>query len=241
MTMTRGRKPCTSAGEFEMARPWCEMMKRSAVPSRLVGHISSSSLFHVEIAELHDAELAECDSAPDRSRVLARVRVLRLDARARRVGTTRPWERSLDHVPIRRDDAPVKSGNGQLVAGLRDHVCPGRVQLRIGRSREVRGLRLLRVGLLVRAVVDELLDRQALRELLHPAEMVAVPMRRDQMVDPGHARILGGRHNPVCVADGAGPRVAGVDENRLAGWRHVKDCVPTLDIDDVDLEGPLRV
>ena len=47
MMMTRGRNACTSGGEFEIASPWCEMMKRSAVPMRLFGHISSSSLFHV--------------------------------------------------------------------------------------------------------------------------------------------------------------------------------------------------
>ena len=45
----------------------------------------------------------------------------------------------------------------------------------------------------VGAVVDEMSDRDALYEFRHAAVMIAVPMRDDQVVDPGEAGILGGQ------------------------------------------------
>ena len=48
MMATLGRIACTSNSEFELGCPWRDTKNTSTVPSRLFGHISSNSLFHVK-------------------------------------------------------------------------------------------------------------------------------------------------------------------------------------------------
>ena len=143
-------------------------------------------------------ELPERDDAPDRLGVLARVDVLRLEARAVRVRPARAGKRRLDGFARRADDAPVQARNRDLVAGLRDGV------LRLAVKRRIRLLQKFVGGggrLNVRAMVDEIPDRDARRELGHAAKMIAVPVRRDQVVDLREAGVLDGGHDAVGVAD----------------------------------------
>ena len=77
-------------------------------------------------------------------------------------------------------------------------------------------------GLDVGTVVDELADREPARHLRHRAEMVTVVVRRDQVIDAGHAGVARRRDDPVGIPRGARPAVAGVDEQRLARRRHVR-------------------
>ena len=92
----------------------------------------------------------------------------------------------------------VEAGDRDLVAGLDDRVLGVGVELRIDLREEfIGGGRRLQV----RPVVDEMPDRDALGELGQAAEMIAVPMRDDQMVDLGEAGILGGRHDARGIPD----------------------------------------
>ena len=108
------------------------------------------------------------------------------------------------------------------------------VELRIDLGQEiVGGGRRLHVG----AMIDEMPDRDALGELGHAAEMIAVPMGDDQMVDLGEAGVLGGRHDAPGIADRRlGRDIAGVDEQRFAGRRDEERGVAALDVDHVDVQ-----
>jgi len=72
------------------------------------------------------------------------------------------------------------------------------------------------IGLDVGTMVDEVADREPARHLRHRAEMVTVIVRRDQVIDAGHAGVARRRNDPFGIARGAWPAVSGVDEQRLA-------------------------
>jgi hypothetical protein len=80
-------------------------------------------------------------------------------------------------------------------------------------------------------------DRDLLRELGQRTEVVAVPMGRDVVIDPGDARVLDRVEDAARIASRGGPAVARVDENGLAGWRHEERGVAALDVDDIDVQG----
>ena len=65
-------------------------------------------------------------------------------------------------------------------------------------------------------VVDELSDGNPRRELGKAADVIAVVVRRDQMIDLRDPGVLDGRHDAVGVADRGGARVPGIDEDRFA-------------------------
>jgi hypothetical protein len=68
----------------------------------------------------------------------------------------------------------------------------------------------------VGAVVDELFDGNPRRELRKPADMIAVIVRRNQMIDLGDSSVFGGRHDAVGVADSGSAGISSVDEDRFA-------------------------
>ena len=68
-------------------------------------------------------------------------------------------------------------------------------------------------------------------ELRHRAEVIAVVVRGDQVIDLRHAGVLHGGHDPVGVARRGRAAVAGVDEQRLAGRRHEQRGVAALDVE----------
>src|SRR5437867_2519895 len=96
-----------------------------------------------------------------------------------RIRPARAGQRRLDRFTSRSHYSNIETGHGNLVAGFRDGV------LRLGVKRRINLLQKLvgsSAGLNVRAMIDELANRDMRSELSHPAEVVTVPMRRDQMV-----------------------------------------------------------
>ena len=85
-------------------------------------------------------------------------------------------------------------------------------------------------------MVDELPDRNARSELGHAAEVIAVPVGGDQVIDAAEAGILDRGHDPVRIPRRRRPAVAGVDQHRLSGRRDEQGGVAALDVDDIDLE-----
>ena len=85
------------------------------------------------------------------------------------------------------------------------------------------------------AVVDKRLHRQAPDHFGHAAEMVAVEMRNQQVVQLADARVAGGRQDAIRIAVGE-PGVPGVDEHRLSGGRDDQRGLPALDVDEVDVQ-----
>src|SRR5262249_24528001 len=65
-------------------------------------------------------------------------------------------------------------------------------------------------------MVDELTDRDSLRQFSHSAEVIAMPMRRYQMVNLLQLGILCGCNNAIGIARSGRAGVAGVNEERLA-------------------------
>src|SRR6185436_1631313 len=93
-----------------------------------------------------------------------------------------------------------------------------------------------------RPVVDEMLDRDALGELLHTAVVVAMPVRNDQLIDLREAGILGGLHDARGVTDRRlRSGVAGVDEQRFTRWRDEERRVAALDVHHVNVERRARL
>jgi hypothetical protein len=138
-------------------------------------------------------------------------------------------QRRLQALAVRRNDAPVEPGDGQRVAGFDDRVLRFAVEL---------GVRLLKprdllAGFRRLAVVDEVRDRDALRQFLEPAHVIHVVVRGDGVVDLLHARIRQREHQPIGVAPS---RIAAVDEDGLAGWRDIQHRFAAFGIDDVNLE-----
>ena len=135
----------------------------------------------------------------------------------------------------------------QPIAWLRLEVPPVRAH---GRVRPVhrKGARDAFRVVIHAAVVDEGADRQQLRQLGHAADVIAVKVRDEQVVDPRYAgepcdledalRIarLGGVAGPG--VERAGARETRVDEQRLPGGGDDEGGLPTLHVDEVDVERP---
>ena len=90
------------------------------------------------------------------------------------------------------------------------------------------------------AVIDEGLHRQAPGDLWRGADMIAVKMCDEQIVEPAHLR-------RPCRGDDALritivlPGEAGIDQQRLPGRRHDESGLPAFDIDEVDVQGRPRL
>ena len=150
-----------------------------------------------------------------------------------------PRERRLGGLFRGGDDLPVEPGDRDRVARLGDGAARLGDQARIDLLQELgRG----GLGLHGRPVVDVMADRDLGGDFGHAAEMIAVPMGCDQVVDLGQAGILDRRHDPRGVAlGGVRGDVAGVHQHGLARGRDKQRGVSALDVDDIDVErGPGR-
>src|SRR5438874_9419421 len=111
---------------------------------------------------------------------ILRVVVSRFEVCAIRICSAGAGERRLDGLTGGGDGAHIETRDRYLVSRLCDSVFPLGVKLRIHLLKKVicRGARL-NVG----TVIDELADRDLGSELGEAAEVIAMPMRRDQMID----------------------------------------------------------
>ena len=83
-------------------------------------------------------------------------------------------------------------------------------------------------------MVDEVANRHLRQQLGKSADVVAVVVGGDQMIDLLDARI--GRSGNDARGVAAVARIAGVDEQRLSRRRDNQRGVSALDVDDVDLK-----
>src|SRR5580704_8184532 len=101
-----------------------------------------------------------------------------------------------------------------------------------------RGIRLLEksVGELawlnVRAMIDELSNRNFRSQLSQAAEMITVPVGDDQMIDLPQASVLDRILDAARIAGSRSAGVPGVDQQRLTGRRDEERGVTALDVDD---------
>ena len=86
-------------------------------------------------------------------------------------------------------------------------------------------------------VVVEAADGHASGQRLDPAEVVDVPVRGDEMIDPGHAGVRRRRAMRLGVSL---PRPARVDEDRLPRRRHDEGGRAPFDVDPVDVQPASR-
>ena len=84
-----------------------------------------------------------------------------------------------------------------------------------------------------RTVIDERPDRNPLRQLLHAADVIDVIVRRDQVVDLRDTGVGEAAMMPIGVAPAG---IAAVEQRRLPGRRHEEGRLPSLGVDDVDLQ-----
>ncbi len=74
-------------------------------------------------------------------------------------------------------------------------------------------------------------------EFRHAAEMIAVIMRQDQMIDLGQTGITNGLHDAAGIAfRGKVADIAGVDQDRFAGRRDEQGPVSALDVHDINIQ-----
>ena len=94
----------------------------------------------------------------------------------------------------------------------------------------------LRTRLDVGSVVDELLDRNARRQLGQAADVIGMEVSGDQVVDLFDPGLLHCGHDAIGVTDGGGTGVSRIDEHRLARRRNPQLRISALDIDDIDVQ-----
>ncbi len=108
-----------------------------------------------------------------------------------------------------------------------------RIELRVSCSEK-------RVGKFPRldigAVVDKFADGNPGRQFRHAAEMIAVPMRRDQMIHLPQPGVPDRVHDASRIAGGRGAGVAGVDEQRLMRRPDEQRGIAALHIDDINVQ-----
>ena len=158
-----------------------------------------------QIAEMDGSKFSERDEASDRLVIFSQVDA-GLCGEVRAIGIRRrlTLQRSLDHLCGRRHHAPIHAGHRDLIAGLRDGVLRLGVQIAIpALEKRICG----RVGLSIGTVVDELLDGNASGKLSETADVIAVVVRRDQVIDLREARVLACGKNPFCIPHGRGATV----------------------------------
>jgi hypothetical protein len=78
-------------------------------------------------------------------------------------------------------------------------------------------------------------DRHLLRELVDAAHVVHVEVGHQQPVDFLDVGGLGGGQNAVRIA-AVVARPAGVDQQRIAGWRHQQGGLPALHVNRINLQ-----
>src|SRR5262245_36574753 len=98
---------------------------------------------------------------------------------------------------------------------------PGlRVKIAITTLQECVGVR---IWLWVGAMIDEFHDRYARRKLGESANVIAVIVSRDEVVDLRQPGILCCSSNALGITNGGGPAVSRIDENRFAGRGYKQD------------------
>ena len=169
-----------------------------------------------EIAEMRHTELTKHDRHADGLGVLGGIGIDRLRARTCRIRLAGSCHRRLDHLARRCGDADVEPQGIERVSVPQGD----RVSRLAGQSPyRTKNLAAVFWGSTVGPWSMKSADWNARREFRHPANMVAVIVGGHQVIDLRHAGI------GSCVEDPAGvPRrrrvaVAGVDEQRLSGWR----------------------
>ena len=90
-------------------------------------------------------------------------------------------------------------------------------------------------------MIDEFADGDLRGERGEAAEVVAVPVRDDEVIEMREAGVVNRVHDAAGVAVGARRDIAGVHEQRFAGGRDEERGVAALDVDDVDVEGFARL
>src|SRR5262249_27326425 len=92
--------------------------------------------------------------------------------------------------------------------------------------------RRLNVG----SMIDVLTDGYTFREFCHSTEVVAVPMRRDQVVDLLQFGIFCRSHDALGITNRSGSGVPRIDEKRLALRCYEQGCIAALDVDHINVE-----
>src|SRR5262245_61488203 len=136
-------------------------------------------LIHRQITKMHGAEFSKRDMRSDRLRIFGVV-LAGLELSAIWIPFSGARQRHLDGLARRSYDAYIKTSDCDFIAGFRHRVfCLG-IKLRINIFEKfVRCGRRLNIG----SMIDVLTDGNSFRQFCHSAEVVAMPMRDDEVVD----------------------------------------------------------
>src|SRR5438046_7989414 len=132
-----------------------------------------------QIAQMDGVEFAECEEGCNGLRIFCVV-VSALESCTLRIRLAAAGQWIRDDVSSRRDYCGIETGDREFVSGLRDSVLRLAVKLGIDILQKVIG-RFCRLD--VRAMINELLDRDMRSQFRQAAEMIAVPVCDDQMID----------------------------------------------------------
>src|SRR5712691_3145714 len=161
------------------------------------------------------------------------------EARAGWIGRAGAGQRGLEHLCRRAHDAPFQTFERNPVAGLDDRAPGPGVESRVLLENQI----YLTARLYVRSMVDEFLDRNARGELGKSADMIAVEVSGDHVIDLRHPGIPDRGHDAIGVADRGITAVSRVVDDGFAGWRDPQLGIAAFHVDDVDVErfrhGPL--
>ena len=128
---------------------------------------------------------------------------------------------------------PVEPRHRNPVARLHHQVRGLAVERRIRLLIKLVGRRR---GLRVVAMINVLLDRQAPRHFGQPAEMIAMVVRDDHVIDLRDSRVLRRRRNAPGIAHRRRCRVPGINQHRLARRRDKQHGVPALHVHHINIQ-----
>src|SRR5213594_2914000 len=189
-----------------------------------------------KISQMEHAEVAVRDDDSDRLPVFSLVHALRVRTRAIRIHLSGSRQRRFDRLACGRDNSHIDFVERNRVTPIDDCMLRAAVELWIRLRQERVGFR---IGSNVRAMVDELANRNAVCQSSHPTEVIQMPMSRDQMIDPLDTGILDGSHNSSRIALRSS-NVTGVHHKGLSGWRYEERRIAAFDIDHIDAQCPCR-
>src|SRR5579862_42829 len=180
-------------------------------------------------------ETTVSDENADRARIFGFV------GGSRRLGATvgiraaGPGQRRIDEISGSRENSNLDALDWQ--APSRFHSQAGMTSNCLFVSRIVGAghFGVLQIG----PVIDEGSDLDTSDQLRNATNVVAMIVRDQDIVDLLDAGVVGGRHNAIRIAAFI-IRPARIDQERLSGWTHNQSRLPTLYIDEIDLQGLLQ-
>src|SRR5262245_26255294 len=186
-----------------------------------------------KVTQMQRSELPERNVTPDRLGILGGVPIGLFKGGAVRIRLSGTRKRCRDVLASRFYDSPLETRDSDLVTGFHDSV------LRVGVERRIRHLqKVIRARLYRDSVINKFANGFLGRQFCHAAEVIAMAVGGDEVVDLFETRILDGIEDASGIPARSSACVSGINKDGLSGRGNKQRRIPTLDIDNVNIQSP---